>query len=483
MMKKSVWRKNHKWAGLILALFLIFACISGLVLNHRHAYANVNVSRVWLPSSYHFNDWNNGMLRGSLRMDSAEYFLYGVAGIFRMSGDSVTMFNSGLPDGADFRQIKSMARVGDGKVFAAAQYGLYALDGEKWHEMPITLDKEERLTDAFALGDTLMVMTRNRILCSLPPYDTFNQVDLKAPDGYDGRVSLFRVMWLVHSGEMFGLPGKILIDIVSIAMILISITGIVLWAVPKYIRRHKGGTLPVQSLRISHKVHNKVGVWGIALLLFVVVTGWMLRPPLLIPLVLNDMPGIEGTKISPSHPWRDKLRMIRYSNARNEWLISTSDGFFAADKDFSNPPSKIENAPQVSVMGVNVMEQVADDEWLVGSFSGLYRWNRKLGAIVNWHTGERASDKAGPPFGSHPVCGYANLDGTEIVVDYYKGTDLLDQPSEFRYLPMSMWNLALEVHTGRIYGIFGLAPLLWVFVLGAAAIWAIWSGWKCRSKN
>lgn len=54
-------------------------------------------------------------------------------------------------------------------------------------------------------------------------------------------------------------------------------------------------------------------------------------------------------------------------------------------------------------------------------------------------------------------------------------------PDNFKDLPMSLWNLALEVHTGRIYTFMGMfSTLLWVFLAGAAAVWSIWTGWKIR---
>ena len=46
----------------------------------------------------------------------------------------------------------------------------------------------------------------------------------------------------------------------------------------------------------------------------------------------------------------------------------------AASREMSDEPERISrlNTPPISVMGLNVMEQINEDEWIIGSFSGLY---------------------------------------------------------------------------------------------------------------
>ncbi|WP_449019756.1 PepSY domain-containing protein [Prevotella jejuni] len=53
-MKRRTWRKYHKWTGLIISFFLVMFCLSGIVLNHRRCFADVNVSRAVLPGRYDF---------------------------------------------------------------------------------------------------------------------------------------------------------------------------------------------------------------------------------------------------------------------------------------------------------------------------------------------------------------------------------------------------------------------------------------------
>ena len=65
-MKKSTWRKHHKWFGLIMAVFLILFCVSGIILNHRQFFSDCQISRGWLPETYRYRNWNNGLWRGTV---------------------------------------------------------------------------------------------------------------------------------------------------------------------------------------------------------------------------------------------------------------------------------------------------------------------------------------------------------------------------------------------------------------------------------
>ena len=137
----------------------------------------------------------------------------------------------------------------------------------------------------------------------------------------------------------------------------------------------------------------------------------------------------------------------------------------------------------VSVMGLNVWQKDVQGQWLCGSFSGLFAWNRTQETVTDWFTGEPAEDKAGPPFGKKAVSGFsADLGKEPFAVEYYNGTDALPQPEILSTLPMSLWNVALEVHSGRIY--IGIAATyVFVFIAGFAVVWCLWSGWKLRRKN
>lgn len=92
---------------------------------------------------------------------------------------------------------------------------------------------------------------------------------------------------------------------------------------------------------------------------------------------------------SDKNVFHDKLRAIRWDDQLNQWLLSTSEGFYLLDDLKDGKPKAIapDKAPVVSPMGVNVICLDGKD-WLIGSFSGLFRWNIGAGSVTDYFTGE-----------------------------------------------------------------------------------------------
>lgn len=492
-MKRITWKKHHKWLGIALSLFLLMFCLSGIVLNHRWLVRDVDISRKWLPVRYEYTKWNGGLLRGTLPYtdeDSVRRVLvYGTGGIWRTdtSASAFADFNDGLSDGADYRQIRAVAQTADGSLYALSPFGLYRYGIHTgWQQIPLPTDGDEMLTNMTCKGDTLAVLGRSYLYISMSPHTQFRKIQLQAPSDYDGKVSLFRTVWMLHTGELFGMPGKLVMDAVAVVLVLLSLTGILYWLLPKYMRRrHKQGKSADKAARwtrLSLLWHDKLGRTTLVLTLLIAVTGWCLRPPVLIALALTDTPALPGSTLDSPNPWNDKLRMVRYDTACGDWLLSTSEGFYSL-KSFEAIPERLTHTPPVSVMGLNVWQREVQGHWLCGSFSGLFVWNRAQGTATDWFTGKQADDKPGPPFGKKAISGFsADLGKEPFTVEYYNGTNALPQPESLAALPMSLWNFALEVHSGRIY--IGIAATyVFVFIAGIAIVWCLWSGWKLQKKN
>ncbi len=486
-MKKGTWRKQHKWLGIGMSLFMLMFCVSGVLLNHRSLIKDVNVSRRYLPSRYEFRNWNGGLLRGTLDLDKRleadsmgpvdschNLLLYGNGGIWITDSKASYFkdFNEGLPEGADYRQIKNVISLDNRRIFAVSPFGLYRYGvHETWHEVKMPLENDEKLTDIALHGDTLVVLSRSFAYVSLPPYASFKRIQLHAPKDYDGKVTAFRTVWLLHSGELLGVAGKLIVDAIALVLLLLCITGFVFWLRPK--RK----TL----LQTSLHWHDRIGKYTITLTLLIALTGWCLRPPVMIALVLNKIPALPGTTLRSENPWNDKLRMVRYDESCHDWLLSTSEGFYSLnlEKATVNP---IASAPPVSVMGLNVLQKDKKGRWLCGSFSGLFVWDRQHGVATDYFTGKPAPKKAGAPFGKKAIAGMSQDFNVPAIAEYYEGTNFAPQPASMNQLPMSLWNVALEVHSGRIF-IGSIATYIFIFVMGILALWCLWSGYRIRLKK
>ena len=494
-MKQKTWRKHHKWLGIILAFFLLMFCVSGIILNHRKMVSGFSISRSWLPDDYTFNKWNNGLLRGTLRYtpDSTDTYVitYGNSGIWKAdtAASHFEDFNTGLPESADERNIRGCAVTDDNTLWTVSQFGLFRYDSgaSEWQPVSLPFIEDEKLSDITVHGDTLVVVGRSDIFVSHAPYKEFKSVRIAAPEGYDGNVSLFRTVWDAHNGSLLGIGGRLFIDCVAIVFIIICITGIVYWLMPKYIRRLKKKGKDVKkaasALKTNLNWHDKAGRYTFGILLFVAITGWCLRPPLLIAISKIDVPAIPFTSVSTGNAWHDNLRMIRYDDKCNDWLLSTSEGFYSL-KYLTDVPKPVTNTPPVSVMGVNAWDRDAEGNWLVGSFSGMFIWNRSTGGVKDFFTGEIIHETSASPFGKFAVSGYSDdfTCGT-AVAEYIAGTDRIPMPEELASLPMSLWNVAHEIHSGRIYTFLGSVNILYITFVGIFIIWCLVSGYKIRMKK
>lgn len=532
------WKKYHRWLGLVLSVFMLVFCVSGIILNHREVFSGCEVSRKWLPASYHIKNFNNGVVKGTVVKKSAAHSLssencdsvlaYGCAGVFLTDSRLSTWqdFNAGLPESIDERNVRHVVKAKDGSLWCAALRDVYRYDenSHRWKKVELP-GNEERIMDVALAKDsmTVVALTRSRVF-TIVPFVQYGEIVkigksssetyrveskiIPAPKKYEPKTTLFKLVWHLHSGEFFGLPGKLVIDAIALVLIVLSITGLLLFILPYGIRRAKKLAAKARMKRLGKlfawnmKWHNKIGYVTIVLTLWIAITGMCLRPPLMVPLVLSKLPQAVG---EDGNVWQDKLRAIRWDAVQGDWLVSTSEGFLRVDEDFSQAPKMLpdDECPKLSPMGVTVWESDGKGGWIVGSFRGIYRWNpvnHSLNQILDYFTGKPSEETSMIPISDNLVCGYSEdfLGGKPLVFDFAKGVEdakgqavalCNDEPKKSRNeesmsdlicetAPMSLWNVALELHVGRCYSPF-LGPLsdLFVFLSGLLITLVLLSGY------
>lgn len=489
----SFFRKSHKWLGIGLSLFLLLFAASGIVLNHRRLFSAAEVNRQLMPEDYHFTNWNNASVRGSLRLSPDSILVYGNIGIWLTSSDFSEFedFNQGFGKGIDKRKVSAVCMLPSGELYAGTYFGLFRLDrvSGQWQEVAIPVEKK-RITDLSLKGDSLLVLTRSELLIR-DTAGAFHKKDFPPPRGYDNKVGLFKTLWVVHSGEIYGLVGKIIVDAIGLIFVFLTITGLVFFVNRYRIRSRKKRGKERKRLsrtnRWSLKWHNKIGWTTLALLLLTTITGMFLRPPLLIAIASKKVIKIPGTKLDSPQAWFDQLRAIRYDEAGRRYLLATSGGFYQADLELRNELEGLDGQPPLSVMGINVFEELSEGSWLVGSFSGLFIWEPDSGKVVDRISMEtwKPEGRPGRPIGRNMATGLIrDYQGGMAWFDYNRGALMLDSGAEFPAMPeklarspMSLWNLALEVHTGRIYKpVFGMFYILVVPLVGLLTLFMSVSG-------
>lgn len=498
-------RKYHKWFSLVATLFILFFAVSGIILNHRKELSGVDVGRKWMPSVYEYRQWNLASVRGAIQTGNDSTLIYGNVGVWLTNNQyrNFTDWNQGFPEGVDNRKISSMALTADRQLFAGTFFGLFRRAKGEWIKIQLPVP-DPRIVKVLAIGDSLWVMSRSQLFLSdgRSGYSQFREIRVPKGENDDGKVGLFRTLWVIHSGEIYGLTGKLIVDAVGIVFIVLCITGLLYFFLPKYLRR----TNRIESkprikrwITGSLKWHNILGSWAIVILLLNTATGMFLRPPLLIPIASERVGKIPYTELDDPNLWFDRFRDLIWDSTLNRFLVVTSEGIFYTEDGFGSDLQYYSVQPPVSVMGINVFRPVASGKYLVGSFSGLFEWEPGKGTITDAITGipYLETGNFGPPFGSVSVAGMIGMDTTtSVVFDYANGAFALTGKNPLPPMPdnilnaspMSLWSACLEIHTGRIFEpVLGIFYILIVPVIGLATLFILVSGflvwWKGKRKK
>jgi len=487
-------RKFHKWPGIVITLFVILFSLSGIFMNHRDLISAIDINRSVLPDEYSYQNWNKGAVKSVCQLGGDSALVYGNIGVW-LSIDHFKTFqdlNAGFPAGIDNRKISKILKTPDGKLFAGTYFGLfeYSFLQHQWRKIPLPVS-EERITDLILNQNKLLLQTRSFLMKSSDGI-SFQPIKLPAPEGYNGKASLFKTLWLLHSGEIWGSVGKLIVDLFGLAILIISLTGLMHFIFPKWLKRRrekkKENSRLVSARNTNLHWHNRLGWIFIPFLIFVTITGMFLRPPLLIAIANSMVSPIPGTILSSPNPWYDNLRRVLYDEQQHIFLFSTSDGIFFTDQNFREPMRRLMNEPPVSVMGCNVLEKKSESSYLIGSFNGLFLWNPFTGQILDYLSGNlyEKPEAAGPPISKDMIDGWFvdNL-GNEFYFDYNRGVLPIRNNTEFGKMsaeiiqksPISLWNLSLEVHTGRIFEpILGIFYILYVPLAGICILIVFISG-------
>jgi hypothetical protein len=312
------------------------------------------------------------------------------------------------------------------------------------------------------------------------------------PEKYDNKVGLFKTLWVIHSGEIYGKAGKLIVDFAGLVLAFLTITGFIVFINKIILKKDNKPAATRTKLKSSNrwniKWHNNLGWITIIILLLNTTAGMFLRPPLLAFIGYAKVKKIPHTELATPNPWFDQLRRIYYDTDTDRFIISTSEGFYYSDDNFKSDLKRYNFQPPVSVMGVTVFEKTAPDTYLVGSFEGLFKWSSKTGEIYDYIKKQPyvSPSRNSRPIGDYLVSGYTrDYKNQEFFFDYNTGATNINGLEGFAELPqniiadtpISLWNTALEIHTGRIYHfLIGDFYVLLVPVTGLVVLFILISG-------
>jgi hypothetical protein len=499
------FRKYHKWLGIIFGLIILTYVFSGIILNHREALSFIDVNRKLLPKQYRYQNWNNAAVKSTLKISPDSILVYGNIGIWLTdsSFSDFTSFSYGFPKGIDNRKTFQMIRTTGNRLLAGTFSGLYTFNFEEKKWSPVTLPvKEKSIVDIIQKQDTILVLTRS-LLLKTTDLKSFIVAQLPPPENYDNKAGLFKTFWVIHSGEIYGTAGKIIVDLAGLIFAFLTITGFIVFVNRILLRRNKKPDEVRVKLRKSNKWnikwHNKLGWITLAILILNTTTGMFLRPPLL-ALIGNSRVGkIPFTELSTPNPWFDQLRRIYYDQEAERFIVITMDGFYYSEDNLKTELKRFNFQPPASIMGVTVFEKIDTYKYLVGSFEGLFAWNSQSGEVFDYIKKQQYTvpSNNGRPIGDFLVSGFSrDFRNQEYFFDYDMGATKINGADRFADLPpnvimnspISLWNVALEIHTGRIYqSVIGDFYVLIVPLTGLTVLFILISGFivwlKFRKKT
>lgn len=493
------FKKYHKWLGVIVTIVLILFSISGIVLNHRDAFSDIDVNRNILPNDFKYKNWNNAAVKSTEKINNDSIIIYGNIGIWLTDStfNKFKDFNAGFPEGIDNKKICKIKLTSDKHLFAGTFLGLYEYNfsNSKWTKVELPT-KEQRITDITEVEGKLLIMSRSHII-KTSDYLKFNVKELPKPEDYDNKIGLFKTLWVIHSGEIYGEIGRYFVDFIALVIIFLSVTGIILFINSYRIKNRQKKKVVVSNIKKTNrwnlKWHNKIGWITSILLLITTITGMFLRPPLLIPIANSKIGKIPYTELASPNPWFDKLRRVLYDEENKRYIVATLDGFYYSDDNFNSNLKKFKFQPPASVMGVTVIKKLKKNTYLIGSFMGAFIWHSNTGEIIDYITKKPyiKPKKAGSPIGKYKITGMAkDFTKGDVFFDYDIGAFSINKnkfsemPIQIEKQALSLWNLALEFHTGRIYGsLIGDFYILVVPLAGLMMIFIVISGFVVWFKR
>ena len=395
----------HKYVGLVLLPYLMLEGATGILLNHPDLIAGGSVPGHLIPPQYRLADWNRGALKSLTysKRDPSVAYAWGRQGVWKTTdgGGSFTSLNRGLPEEPFYRRTASLLLVeGDPAILLAGTgAGLFRYDDaeKQWFRVELG-ETDEPIRRVLKAGNQVVVFTSSRAWVAGPVGTdlAFREARLdrneKAP-----RIPLVKLLFDLHGGRIWGLPGRLLFDVAGAMLCFLSISAFYLWYMPKRIRKSLASlnvlrTAKPRLLEWFHTYHLKLGIWFAVVFLVLGGTALFMRPPLIAVPLGHTIPA--GVYPGPRchNPWHDRIINAVY-DPTDDRLIVEADGFWLGPADFRAPFERIESPPPVFAMGTTVFEHDSGGAFIVGSFGGLFRWHRSGGRVLSLLDGVAADDR------------------------------------------------------------------------------------------
>lgn len=463
-------RTIHKYLGLVLGLYLVAMGVSGLFLNHPEWIRSIDTPQAVVPAGYDYKNWNRMLIRGGSITADGTWYLAGKAGVARSTdqGRSFSVLDEGFPASAYDRDTAALLILNedsaDHALLAAARSGLYHKHGNApWAEVLLPgAGSSPRMVALVKTDGRIVAFSEKAAWQADSATLNFTPVDLAvAEQDAAVKVPLFRVLHDIHNGTILGTPGKTLLDFSGIILVILGTSGLIIWFVPW--RNRKMPTLrqpPGAFFRWCWKYHLKLGIWIVLILMILAGSGVFLRPPLLLATINHsldsDSPLLQFS--ARSEGFGGKIQSAA-AGSNDSIVIATENGLWRGSASLDGKFKRQQLPVPIHGMGVTVLEGMANNQLLIGSFSGLFIVEEFSGRV--WRLRRPGLEETNPYQSNDLVSGVV-MAGSQPYVrfDYHDGMlpmtagqhPLPGMTTEIAAAaPMSMWHYLFELHNGRIF--------------------------------
>lgn len=484
----------HKYIGLLLSAVLILLATTGILLNHPSLSARWNVPLSLLGKSYSYDNWNRFSLRDGLVLDDGTLIIGGKLGIwYKKSGQrSYNSMNEGLPEALFYRDTSSLLAVTEKetvRLYAGTRGGLYSrtLLEKSWNKVVLP-SSSEQIVDLVLYGTKILAFTPQT--CLIAYSDKPNSGFTEKTVLYDReglKTEGYRLFFSLHSGRLFGFPGKNIVDIAAMGLIFLCLTSFYLYLYPK-----KRKLLPKEAGRniftFCFRYHLKVGIWLALPLLLIALSGIFIRPPLI---VLFNSLNIPTSWLAHEENAIQKAAVLD----TNTLIVATRSGWYKGKPDLTEPLQPLTPPFPVFGMGTTLLKVLADGTIAAGSFSGLYFWSLDNTTAVDISGNSPPEETslqpaetmaAGLLMENNKVDGYADYKRGLITIQNNLVEEEGNWKPDLESTEISLYHFLFELHNGRfLRDMIGNWYILFVPLSGLFLVMVLVTGgfdWYKRKK-
>ncbi len=467
--------------------------ISGILMNHPEIISNISLPQWLVPSQYHLSNWNRSSLIKMIYSNKNDQraFVCGKQGIWETKDNGITFqsYMKGYPESPFYFKTNDIYLHETDSIdllFAGSNIGLFVsnINEGLWKKIDLG-DEDEAIKRILKIRNNLVVFSESNIYQTKISNPLFGYKKVTPEiDELKSEVSLIDLFFHLHDGRIWGLPGKLLFDLVGIIIFFLSISAFYIWYYPKMMTFRTNKKLPLkQNAKRVHKFlfkyHLKLGIWTAVITIIIAGTGFFMRPPLLIAIAKGSIDAEYYPGFLSDNPLHEKIQNALYDSVENEIIIATSDGIYSGPAGFEQPFRKDSLNTPIFVMGATVLDNYDLDGYLIGSFSGLFYLDKNTGKSVNKLTGKVEEKVSNIRPAEKMITGYFKTpNGEEFITAHSQGLLPLNKaeinnrfkmPLELTAnFAMPLWNYLFEIHNGRFFK--GLVGGFYILIVPLGAL-------------